>query len=249
MFLVHENNRFEKSVILGRNKFTPNVKLIGNFHTSKPRRLLNLYPASKQEQEYRPTPDVVLFNNINFQKYFEKHYPEINPKPGFCFKDMPQFDLPANKCVLICLPGEINGAKRLAELAIKLHRQNDVSIFVRCHPMLAEAKSLFADVNIKISENSISEDLVAATHVVSCYSAVLLEGLSANRMVGIVTIPGSLNLNPFDDLPCDGLFSVISNFDEFSKFVSQPNSNARADVNLGFYSKPKHIENYIGELL
>ena len=81
-----ENLIPEKALLLGVEHFLPDAKVIGYFHTSKPRNLLNLEYASTQEYLYAPKPYCIIFNSKNYHDYYFSQFPSLRLKNGFAFK-------------------------------------------------------------------------------------------------------------------------------------------------------------------
>jgi hypothetical protein len=214
LFLTFENDKFDKSVLLSKNMYKKSIITYGFFHTTKPRNLISLFPASFEESTFSPVPDVIYLNFDFYEKFLVKNY-NVPCIPGVSFKLSKFENLPYKKLdkkILICLPGTIQNIKKILEFM--LHNVDilvDFKIKIRPHPMLGIPKEflkIILDNGYEISTCNLFEDLKHTTHVICSYSGVLFESALLGRNVGYVIDSGVINMNPFDDTGFDNYFFI-----------------------------------------
>lgn len=228
-FLInHENMIFEKGIILGVRTFLKNSKVIGCFHTTKPRNLLCLDYASVAESIIAPKPDFILFNSDVYKNYYQKKYPKIISKNGIAFKQLYLNNLPAQKIkirnsnVLVIFSGTISEIKLMCSLISKIPGKHN--FLFRMHPMNQfKVESLYDQKNYKlVNENKIEELLLISNKVLSTYSSLSLEMAVQGNNIGLVYDKQKLLLNPFDETGIKN-YSLISNTNELVSFLKKEN--------------------------
>ena len=221
----HENMIPEKALILGVRKYLKNSKVIGYFHTSKPKNQLCLDYASDKEYKIAPKPDAIIFNSDKYKKYYEDKYSNIPMFSGMAFK---QEHLQNSNNVLDKLSDEIlvlfSGINNEIELMFSLLNQisNDYNFIFRMHPMNQFiVKEYYSKDNYKVVNNqSLDDSLSKVNKIISTYSAVALESALKGFIVGLVYNKTELLLNPFDYTDIEN-YKLISNVTELNEFLKE----------------------------
>ena len=221
----HENMISEKALILGIRKYLPCSRIIGYFHTTKPKNQLCLEYATIEEYKIAPKPDKIIFNSGVYREYYEKKYRDTTMYDGVAFKQLSLRDKIQNKDIdsnktLVLFSGTndeivlmfslLNGLKNEYEFLFRMHPMNqfDVSKYYNKH-------------NYKIVNNeSLDESLSKVNKVISTYSAVALESALKGFTVGLVYNNNDLLQNPFDYTDIDN-YRLISCIDELYEFLEQ----------------------------
>ncbi|NVJ54184.1 MAG: hypothetical protein HWD90_10830 [Campylobacteraceae bacterium] len=219
----HENMISEKALVLGVKKHLKDSKVIGYFHTTKPRNQLCLEYASLEEFNIAPKPELIIFNNYKYRKYFENAFPEMRFKDGVAFKQLHlknKIEKNNNKKnkVLVLFSGTNDEIKLMFDLLNNL--KDDYEFIFRMHPMNRfNVKKYYKKENYEV-ENEISLDILLnqVLKVISTYSAVALESALSGVSVGLLYNKKRLLLNPFDDTNIEN-YKLISNYKELESFL------------------------------
>ena len=219
----HENMIPEKALILGVKKFLPNSKVIGYFHTTKPKNILCLDYANHKEYTIAPKPDAIIFNCDKYRQYYKEKYRHLPMYNGIAFKQKYLQNnkeiLDKNSTIILVL---FSGRNDEIELMFSLLNQistHNIFLF-RMHPMNQfDVTKYYTRSNYKIVNNeSLDESLSKVNKVISTYSAVALESALKGFIVGLVYNKKELLLNPFDFTSIDN-YNLISNFSELNEFL------------------------------
>ena len=220
----HENMIPEKALILGVRKYLQDSKVIGYFHTTKPKNQLCLEYASKEEYEIAPKPDLVIFNSFKYREYFEKKFPKMVSKDGVAFKqlhlnnEMIGKQNKTNK-FLVLFSGTNNEIKLMFDLLNCLDTEH--KFIFRMHPMNRfDVGKYYKKDNYEV-ENDISlyVSVAKVSKVISTYSAVAVESALSGVNVGFLYNKKELLINPFDDTDIEN-YQLISNNEELEKFLN-----------------------------
>jgi len=259
-FIVnHENMIVEKALVLGLDK--PNStnstnstnRVIGCFHSSKPKNLLCLDYHSKREFLLSPKPNTILFNSNVYKHYYLKNFGEshIDFVSGYAFKQQgskalsPDFKTAelSNAKVLVLLPGSYCDAKFLLDMIIKI---KGIRFIIRMHPMVDVAALINTSNEFELDKNkSLYKSLSGSNIVISFYSAAALEAGLIGKSIGLVYNPKTLLLDPFNDAG-DFDYQLISNFVELSAFLKNKDNSEVQQMNKEFYLlNDANLESYL----
>ncbi len=243
-FIQHFENMIpEKALILGVKRYLPKSKVIGYFHTTKPKNILCLDYASNEEYEVAPKPNTIIFNCDKYKKYYKEKYSHLPMYNGIAFK---QEYLKNNNTtlqesstdILVLFSGRKDEVELMFSLLNKIHT-NDNFLF-RMHPMNQfDVKKYYAKNNYAIANNeSMDESLSRVNKVISTYSAVALESALKGFIIGLVYNKKELLLNPFDFTEIEN-YRLISNSSELNEFLKKEFAIGNVDqifnINKEFY--------------
>lgn len=221
----HENMIPEKALVLGVRKYLPSSKVIGYFHTTKPKNILCLDYANYKEYKIAPKPDMIIFNCNKYKKYYKKRYPQLLMYNGIAFKqeylkNRTQMLNKASTSILVLFSGRNDEIELMFSLLNKIYTNND--LLFRMHPMNQfDVKKYYTQKNYKVLNNeSLDDSLSKVNKVISTYSAVALESALKGFKLGLVYNKEKLLLNPFDFTDIDN-YSLISNFSELNEFLKE----------------------------
>ncbi len=220
----HENMIPEKALILGVRKYLQGSKVIGYFHTTKPKNQLCLEYANNDEYKMAPKPDVMIFNSDKYKKYYENKYSNIPMHNGIAFKQLHLRNKAdtkhrKNANVLVLFSGTNDEIKLMFDLLNTL--EDKYSFIFRMHPMNQfDIKKYYLKDNYKI-ENDITLDVLLSnvSKVISTYSAVAVETALNGLKVGLVYNKKELLINPFDDTDIDN-YQLIGNGEDLQSFLN-----------------------------
>lgn len=235
----HENMIPEKALILGVQKYLKDSKVIGYFHTTKPKNQLCLEYASKEEYNIAPKPEKVIFNSYKYREYFEEKFPKMNCEDGAAFKqlhlkDKNQKEHSDTDKILVLFSGTNDEIKLMFDLLNSL--ENEYEFIFRMHPMNRfNIQDYYRKDNYDV-ENEISLDVLIAkvSKVISTYSAVAVESALSGVNVGFLYNKKELLINPFDDTGIEN-YQLISNSEELEEFINKKTNivNSEQIFNLG----------------
>ena len=221
----HENMIPEKALILGVKRYLPNSKVIGYFHTTKPKNILCLDYANNKEYKVAPKPDAIIFNCNKYKKYYQEKYSHLPMHNGIAFKqkylkDNNQTLNESSRLILVLFSGRNGEIELMFSLLNKI--STDYKFLFRMHPMnqFNVKKYYTKDNYIIVNNESLDESLSKVNKVISTYSAVALESALKGFIIGLVYNKEDLLLNPFDFTNIDN-YSLISNFSELNKFLKE----------------------------
>lgn len=219
----HENMIPEKALILGVKKYLKDSKVLGYFHTTKPKNQLCLEYANYNDYKIAPKPDAIIFNSDKYKKYYETKYPKIPMYRGVAFKQLHlknQSKLAVNTSdkVLVLFSGTNDEIKLMFDLLNSL--ENRYEFIFRMHPMNQfSVKTYYQNDNYEI-KNEISLDglLNNVSKVISTYSAVAVESALKGLEVGLVYNKKELLINPFDDTDITN-YQLVCSSEDLKKFL------------------------------
>ncbi len=200
----HENMISEKSLILGVRKYLPNSKMIGYFHTTKPKNVLCLDYSSKCEYEISPKPDAIIFNSDAYRRYFQSKYKNMPMYNGVAFKNLHlKEEIQRGELtdkILVLFSGVMTEVSLMLGMLENLSTDKYHFLF-RMHPMNTfDIKKRYSFNNYEIVNNSPFDAVLSrVSKVISNYSSAALESSLRGKMVGLLYNAHSLMLNPFDD--------------------------------------------------
>jgi len=219
----HENMIPEKALILGVKKYLPNSKVIGYFHTTKPKNILCLDYANHNEYEIAPKPDTIIFNCDKYKKDYKHNYSHIPMYNGIAFKQKylkysKQISNESSTAILVLFSGRNDEIALMFSLLKQI--QTNHNFLFRMHPMNHfDVKNFYDKDNYTIVNNeSLDESLSRVNKVISTYSAVALESALKGFIIGLVYNKKELLLNPFDFTDINN-YSLISDFSELTEFL------------------------------
>lgn len=227
-FMQHYENMIpEKALILGVEKYLPSSRVIGYFHTTKPKNILCLDYASKSEYEIAPKPRAIIFNCNEYKEYFSSKYPSMQSSNGLAFKQLHLKNIADVDCrvkcsesVLVLFSGTSNEVELMFQLLNNLKGQ--YKYLFRMHPMnIFNVKGFYKDNNYEIvNDDDLNELLARSNKILSTYSAVALEAALRGNNIGLVYSKEALLLNPFDDTNIHN-YKLISNDSEMEEFLGE----------------------------
>lgn len=220
----HENMIPEKALILGVRKYLPSSKVIGYFHTTKPKNLLCLEYASDEEYKIAPKPEEVIFNSFKYRQYFEEKLPQMICKDGVGFKQLhlrdkiKTGDNKSNK-ILVLFSGTNDEIKLMFNLLNSL--ESEYEFIFRMHPMNRfDVQNYYKEENYKVENETSLDSLIAkVSKIISTYSAVAVESALSGVNVGFLYNKKELLINPFDDTDIEN-YQLISNNKELEEFLN-----------------------------
>ena len=225
-FIQHyENMISEKALILGVKKYLQTAKIIGYFHTTKPKNQLCLEYASIEEYKIAPKPDAIIFNSNKYKKYYEKKYNDIAMYNGVAFKQLHLRNKADGKYtkrekILVLFSGTSDEIKLMFDLLNSL--EDKYSFIFRMHPMNQfDVKQYFFKDNYEIA-NNITLDILfmSVSKVISTYSAVAVESALKGLKVGLIYDKKRLIVNPFDDTDINN-YHLIGNTKDLKNFLDK----------------------------
>lgn len=223
----YENMIPEKALILGVEKYLPSSRVIGYFHTTKPKNILCLDYASESEYEIAPKPSAIIFNCNDYKEYFDSKYPNMKTSNGLAFKQLHLKNIAAVDCrvkcpesVLVLFSGTANEIDLMFQLLNNVKGQ--YKYLFRMHPMnVFNVKEFYKGHNYEVvNDDDLNELLARANKILSTYSAVALEAALRGNNIGLVYNKEALLLNPFDDTNINN-YKLISNSSEVEKFLGE----------------------------
>lgn len=227
----HENMVGEKSLIIGARKHVENCRIVGYFHSTKPRNILCLDYASEDEFKIAPKPHKIVFNSACYLNYFKARYPELRCVNGYAFKQgylasIKSMNESRLKKLLVLLPGGMKDASFLLGLINDCNEIKRWTVIFKMHPMnIFDIERYLKVKNCDVAEESLDVLLRKVSKVVCTYSATLIEAVLYGKELGFVYNPKELLLNPFDDTGIDG-YVLISNQAELEEFIKRDLGNA-----------------------
>ncbi|HDM8040769.1 TPA: hypothetical protein P0E05_003885 [Vibrio fluvialis] len=250
-FIVnHENMIVEKALILAIDN--ENNKVFGNFHTSMPDAILCLDYHTKEEFLTSPKPHRILFNSVDYRKYFEDNFfcKDIEYVDGYAFKQSVHKETKPDKIynneVLVILPGNRDEALNIINM-FKSGRRDTQNIKFRCHPMVPMENCFDCESSIDKNE-SLSESLKKYRIVISGYSGAALEAALLGCSVGLLYDKKKLMFNPMDKVK-NVRYRKLATSEDISKFIEdeqQAGSCLTGIANSHFYNlESKSLNNYL----
>ena len=219
----HENMVGEKMLIMGTKKFIKKSKVIGYFHSSKPKNLLCLDYAGKKEFKIAPKPDKIIFNSNSYKIFFESKYSKLICKNGPALKQLYLNKLPNKKNISEDILVLFSGNYRDIYLMFKLlnNIKSKYSMIFRMHPMLLfDVKKYYTFNNYIVNNKSNLVDLITMSRkVISTYSATAIEASLIGKSVGLIYDKTRIRLNPYDDLGLNN-YNLISDSLELQHFIN-----------------------------
>jgi hypothetical protein len=220
----HENMIPEKSLILGIKKNLSCSKVIGYFHTSKPKNILCLEYANYDEYKIAPKPDVFIFNSKIYKKYYELKYNDIKAYNGMAFKQKHLLsnvkNTKKNNEILVLFSGTMEGVILMLNILAKL--KNNYKLLFKMHPLcLFKVSDHYNYENYRIVNDENKNTLFSSSKkIISSYSAVALEAALMGIEIGLVYDKCELFLNPFDNTGINN-YHKISNEFELEYFLNK----------------------------
>ena len=220
----HENMIGEKALALGVQKYLQTSKIIGYFHTTKPKNQLCLEYATSQEYKISPKPNAIVFNSYKFKDYYKTKYPNLLTYNGIALKQLHMQQKQTNeqnreKKILILFSGTKNDVILMFHLLNTL--DDNYSFIFRTHPMLRfDIKAYYTKENYTL-ENDIPLNTLfnQVSKVIATYSAVALEAALSGLNVGLVYDKKRLLINPFDDTGIKN-YMLLSTKEDIKKFLT-----------------------------
>jgi len=226
-FLInHENMIYEKGFIFGVRTYLKKSKVVGYFHSTKPKNILCLDFASIDESTIAPKPDLIIFNSYVYNNYFKNKYSKIPTKNGIAFKQQYLNSLPYQKNkinqsnILVIFSGVENEVKLMFSIISKI--SNKHFFLFRMHPMFKfHVNDFYSQKNYKLVNSEIIPNLLLISgKVLSTYSALALEISIQGFNLGLVYDKKKLLINPFDDTGIKN-YNLISNIKELTLFLEE----------------------------
>lgn len=226
-FLInHENMIYEKGFIFGVRTYLKNSKVIGYFHSTKPKNMLCLDFASIDESILAPKPDLIIFNSYVYNNFFKKKYSKIPTKNGIAFKQqyLNSYPFQKNKVnqsnILVLFSGLEDEVKLMFSIISKVSHKH--FFLFRMHPMYKfDVKDFYSKNNYKLVNNEIISNLLLISgKVISTYSALALEISVQGFKLGLVYDKKKLLINPFDDTGIKN-YNLISSLNELTLFLEE----------------------------
>jgi len=230
-FVQHYENMIgEKALILGVKKYLPHSKVIGYFHSTKPKNLLCLDYAGDDEYKRAPKPNIIIFNSNVYKKYYQNKYKSfLHLYTGTAFKQRYLKNISHNKKqktekILVLFSGTISEISLMFEW-LNAIKENYFFIF-RMHPLNNFKIKEFYEKNNYEVVNDIDLNLlfIQVNKVISTYSSVALESALNGLKVGLLYNKKQLLLNPFDDTDIQN-YQLISNIKELELFLDSEYKN------------------------
>ena len=256
-FLInYENMKQQKSLIFGVRKFLPSSRVIGNFHTSKPKNLLSLDFANIDEYKIAPKPDLIIFNSPQFLNSFKENYSETPVINGMAFQQeymseffrkQTQVFKEQNDKILVLFSGNREDIKLMFDLLRVIPKK--YRLLFRMHPLHKfDPKKYFSGNAFEVVDNvSLIESLSEGPKVLSTYSSAALECAAMGMRVGLVYNRKRLLLNPFDFTSVEN-YSLISNNSQMLKFLSKPKPEYNLDPKDIFNIDERNYNLYLSSL-
>jgi len=226
-FLInHENMIYEKGFIFGVRKYLKKSKVVGYFHSTKPKNILCLDFASIDESIIAPKPDLIIFNSYVYNNYFKNKYSKIPTKNGIAFKQQYLNSLPYQKNkvnqsnILVIFSGVVDEVKLMFSIISKVSHKH--FFLFRMHPMFKfDVNDFYSKKNYKLVNNEIIPNLLLISgKVISNYSALALEISIQGFNLGLVYDKKKLLINPYDDTGIKN-YNLISNIKELTLFLEE----------------------------
>lgn len=203
----HENNIPEKILISAIRKLNLKSKIIGFFHSTKPRNLLFLDYANFKEYLVTPKPDKIIFNSNFYKNFYKKKYNNEIYSNGFALKQnhllkRKKRNIKGKKYVLVLFTGD-NFEIRLILDFLNSKKFKNFNFLFRMHPMNNfELKKFYFFNNYKIVNDKKIDELVKynITKVITGYSGMAVEFQQKKFEIGLLADKKKVFLNPFDDL-------------------------------------------------
>ena len=229
-----ENMINDKALIIGSKKYLTNSKIMGFFHTTKPKNLLCLDFASSNEFNLAPKPDSFFFNSSVYKNYFKMKHPELKVYDGFAFKQqyLNNIDLSKSKIpnkILVLFSGINSEIELILSLLSKLPKS--FNFLFRMHPMnYFEVKKYYKNDNYElVNDFTIEQTLKISNKVLTLYSSLALELAILGNEIGLIYDKKKLLINPFDNTEFKN-YSLISNINELNDFLLKINFVKRKEV-------------------
>ena len=220
----HENMISEKSLILGVRKYLKNSKVMGYFHTTKPKNILCLDFANEKEYKIAPKPDSIIFNSEKYLHIFKYKYSNIPMHNGIAFKQLHLKNTHLKNAtktdsVLVLFSGTNDEIELMFSLLKNVSTENN--FLFRMHPMNQFDVSKYSPMkNYSIvNDQSLDVSLSKVKKIISTYSAVALESALKGLTVGLIYNKKKLILNPFDHTGISN-YRLISNSDQLEVFLN-----------------------------
>src|SRR3989339_409496 len=231
-----ENMLPEKSLILGKARFSPDTKLYGFQHASLFPLSLCLY-TSKDEIDILPMPDkIICSGNFFKQTLIDEGFPlaKMVVGPALRFQYLLKLDSnrqnrSQNDIVLITLPLARSSALELLSKAWNvLHAQKRLRIWLKPHPMMSSLE-LDAIIN-KVEMSKDSYDIVDETMadvlpkvsmLIAMASATIFDAIAYGIPVIRVRSDLDLNFDPMDWFPKDDMHFVARTLNELDEEIDK----------------------------
>jgi len=224
LFYFSEWQPWEKLLCLARDRFAPEVELIGYQHSTIPLFLLSHFPWHSQ-WSWLPRPDALVANGALSERIFrEANYPDGYVRQGgalrygyFCGNQprAPGKHQSDERRILVALPIDTYLSRELMELLAgneALWREQRMRLEVKTHPDCpweSIAPDLPADSWIRPTPRRLEEQANALDAVLYCSTSVGLEavllGLPTFAYVaqGVLTLDATLDWFPGHVIRCD----------------------------------------------
>lgn len=249
---LFENMISEKGLILGVRKWIKDAKLIGYFHSSKPKNLLCLEYASPEEYNIAPKPDCIIFNSNHYSRYYQTLYPSLRLKAGYAFKQKYLQQISPAKdnhnFILILFSGNENDIHCMADFLNKNKEVlNPYKLVIKTHPMVQTDLSRLS-MPVTVSSAPLNVLLPKADKVIATYSSALLDAFLYGKPLAFLYSKQYLLLNPFDDTGI-GSYWLIKNREDLIQFLlnATPVERETSPSDL-FNFEPKHYSAFIEEI-
>lgn len=203
---LFENMIAEKGFLLGARKWIKKTRLIGYFHSSKPKNILCLEYASEKESHIAPKPDCIIFNSPSYKTYYQQRFPHLYLKNGYTFKlnylsNIPCSHFTKTQSLLVIFSGnEADINLLLFFMAKNIDLFNEYHIVIKSHPLrpvkLNEVPPLK---KVSMSDKPLDVLFPQASKVLATYSLAVIEACFYQKPVGLLYEKTSLILNPLDD--------------------------------------------------
>ncbi len=257
-FIVsHENMIHEKALILGVEKYMPESKVVGYFHTVMPKNILCLDYANQDEYRIAPKPKVILFNSSIYKELFEIKYPSLPVENAIALKQLHLNNEALSKEVslghltktLIIFSGTLEEVKLMFKLLNEA--KNNCQYLFRMHPMNPfKVNDFYKNDNYELVNDEPLDLLLLKTQkIISTYSALAVECALKGYKIGLVYDNTKLLLNPFEHTSLTN-YQMLSNVEEVNSFLSSSFERYKGEqiFNLGsdhYCSFKKHtaVEN------
>jgi len=227
-----ENHAWEKMMILGMRKYSPDTYLVGYQHASVLLRELNYFPSKKETQDM-PFPDKIISAGIETKKILEKYgnYPNNLIKSGCAlrYENTAKKDLKPkskNKKILVAFSIGLQESSKLLSFLLKsFEKEKSILILLKSHPLLPLNKILFYDDlkipnNFRVVSNKNIEDLSNEIDMLIYSETTLcIEALMRGIPVIYADINKFFNSDPLFD--CSYLKWTVKTKEEIMKVVNE----------------------------
>ena len=247
----HENNIPEKILISAIKKSNLKSKIIGFFHSTKPKNLLFLDYANYKEYLVTPKPDKIIFNSNLYKNFYKKKYKSEIYLNGFALKQnyllqRKKQNIKGKKYVLVLFTGDDFEIKLILDF-LNSKKFKNFNFLFRMHPMNNfELKKFYLYNNYKIVNDKKIDELMKynITKVITGYSGMAVEFHQKKFDIGLIANKKKIFLNPFDDLNILNYKIVYSSRDLLNFLVHKPSEKKKEHEGKIFNLKERDYDSF-----